>query len=762
MKQPTKKRALAMTPLTEDANVLSVDDKPAGARRRSSPVEVQSAQERHDQRKSWFLAEAAKQAPNRALMAKCEAYYDSRPWTREDAEEVRSRGQNPVVYNEIKPTIDWLIGTERRSRVDFYVMAEDDDEQAEEDAQNKTKLLKYLDDVNRAGFERSYAAEDMFKAGVGWLEVGLRGDKTNVPIFVGAESWRNILWDSSGNTRRDLSNSRYMFRIRVTDYDIALCCFPDKKVELERCVQTGDSVDVFRSWLAGNGLIAGLDAFGANQLDELDYMTSKPVDLFNPRKRVMLLECWSREPQRRALTDEGLGDPVTFKMRCSIMTEYDTLIEAWSPFRHEHFPFIPMWAYLNRQTGLPYSPIYPLLGPQEALNHRMSKSLYEASMNQLKIEAGALDESMDMEEVREELNSPDGIAVFANGALSGGRVQERPSAGKSAEQLQLAERDVMSIRSMSGIDTAARGLQSNLSSGVALKTNNDNTTLLNAELFDNLLLGRQLEGDITLSLAEQFVKAPMTIRVAGDGRKAERLKINAPQADGTYANDITTRRAHFVVGEQAWKQSYAEAAFETLMQVMTQLASAAPQVVINLLDVIFEMHPNLPRKQAILARIRSVNGQSDPDGKMTPEQQAEQQQKAAIAKAQFDAQMAKLQADIRHAQAQGTKLEADALLVRLEALYTSAQAAQVLVQIPGATPVADALLAAAGFQPEQGDPQALDPNIVPPATPQQPGMPAVQAPPLQLAGGAMQGIETPRADGIQPQPSQQPMHPEGV
>ena len=124
---------------------------------------------RFDQRKSWFLAEASRQGYNRAVMAKCEGFYDGTQWEFEDAETIRARGQNPVVYNEIKPAIDWLIGTERKSRVDFVVIANDETEEASDDAINKTKLLKYLDDVNLAPFERSYAVEDAFKAGMGWL-----------------------------------------------------------------------------------------------------------------------------------------------------------------------------------------------------------------------------------------------------------------------------------------------------------------------------------------------------------------------------------------------------------------------------------------------------------------------------------------------------------------------------------------------------------------------------------------------------------------
>lgn len=730
----------------------------AAAREATQPREVvMTAQERHEQRKAWFVAEAAKQGPNRARMAKCEAAYDSEQWSREDAQDVKDRGQNPVVYNNIKPAIDWMIGTERRSRVDFYVVAEDDGQEAEDDATNKTKLLKYLDDTNRAPFERSYAAEDMFKAGLGWLEVGLRGDRSGVPLFIGAESWRNILWDSN-DRRRDLSNARYLFRIKIVDFDVACAIFPDKRVQLERCIQEGDELSVFTSWMSGSGLISGLDAFGANS-DELDFITPKPVGLFNPRKRVMLLECWSREPQRRPASDDGLGDPVQFKMRVSIMTEHDTLIEAWSPFNHDQFPFVPLWAYINRRTGLPYGPILPMLGPQEALNHRMSKAIMEAASNQLMIEEDAIGETMDIEEIRAELNAPDGMPVFKTGALSGNRIRERPSAGAATQQLMLAERDIGAMNSVAGVTGENRGETTNATSGKAVIAKQEQGSLLTAELFDNLLLARQMEGDLTLSMSEQFIRAPMTIRVAGEGRKVERTRINEPQADGTYLNDITKRRAHFTVGEQAWKQSYAESAFASLMEVLTQLAAAAPQVVVNLLDVVFEMHPNLPRKKALLERIRAVNGQQDPDGKMTPEQEQAAQQQAEQAKAQYDATMAKMQADIQEAVARGEKLVSDAMKSRLEALYISAQAAQTLTQMPAATPVADELLRAAGFKDagaqQQGD--VIDPNAVPqgqaPEAPIDPSMgpqpPADGMAPAPLMGqGEAAGIETVANDGV--------------
>ncbi len=728
-----------------------------------------TVQERHEQRRGWFLAEASRQAANRAMMAKSEAFYDSEQISHDDAQELRDRGQNPVVYNEVFYVVNWLIGTERRNRVDFNVVAEDDDDQASEDAQNKTKLLKYLDDVNRAAFERSYAAMDAFKAGLGWLEVGISGDKNQAPVYVGAESWRNMLWDSMA-TKRDLSDARYFFRVRVLDLDIALALFPSKKAELEAAMVTGDKLDMFHGWTGANHIAGTLDSFARMDTDE-DFNSVNVIDIFNPRERVMILECWSREPVQRPIEQQGLGDPVTFRMRVTLMTELDTLLEAWSPFKHDRAPFIPVWAYRNARTGLPYGPIRPLMGPQEALNHRMSKSLYEASANKMEIEAIAIDaEGMDIEELRAEWNKPDGVAVYASGAISGNKVRSMKNEGAAAQQIMLAERDIATIRHMSGIDSAAQGLASQLHSGVALKTNNDNVSLLTSELFDNLLLARQIEGEMTLSLAEQFVVQPMTIRVAGEGAsQGERVKINQPQADGTFANDITARKAHFVVGEQAWQQSYAESAFQSLMEVMTQLAAAAPTVVVSLLDLVFEMNPHLPRKKQIVERIRKVNGQSDPDGSVSPEQQQEQKQKAAIAKQQFELQMAQLQADVALAKSKGAKLDSDGMLVKVTALYEAAQAAAVLAASPALTPIADAILASAGYVDEAGSPDTLGPAGTAPMQQPMPGQPTQSAaslatpqamqqaaasasPPLQQADGAQRGIETPRTtDGAPPQ-----------
>ncbi len=721
------------------------------------PQETKTKEERHEQRMAWFYSEASRQAVNRAMRAKCEAFYDSEQYEHADIATLEERGQKAVVHNEVKPTIDFLIGTERRSRVDFYVVAEDDDPQADDDAIAKTKAIKYLEDVNNGVFERSDVADDKFKSGLGILEVGLRGDKTGVPIFIGHVPWREFLHDS--RAKRDQSDARYNFRIKLVDLDVAIALLPDHEDALRAAIIQGDALSNFTGNIAAAGMLAGLDAFDTpTDGDGSRFNVATTIDLYNARERVMLIECWSREPQRRPLDEAGLGDPITFKVRVSIMTEQETLIEAWSPFKHERFPFVLDWAYRNKRTGMPYSPIFPLMGPQEALNHRMSRALFEASFNQHEMEAGAIDgEIMDVDDLRNELNDPNGIAVYANGALSGNKVRKVQSTGQVDAQLKMALFNRDSIRAMSNVNEENRGLSSQATSRVAMDAKAERGSVGTAELFDESLRARQAEGEMVLSLIEQFMTGPITIRNSAEqgGGRFERTKLNQPQPDGTILNDMAARRAHFVIGEQAWKQSYAEAAFASLMDVLTQLASSTPQIVVALLDVVFDMHPNLPRKKAVLERIRAVNGQADPDGKLTPEQQQAQAEKAQQAKAQFELQMAQLQADIRKANASGLSLETKAMADKVTALYESAQTAMVLGQAPGITPIADQILASAGFIDESGTPDTITGGAAPidghvPTAPLQTEAGYRPAPALMQADGAQQGIETARPDGAQP------------
>ena len=702
---------------------------------------------RFQRRKSWFTMEWQRQEANRYQMALDEDYYDSLQWTEGEAAAVRARGQNPVVYNEIKPTIDWLIGTERRMRRDFKVLSRNSEaKEATQDAEIKTRLLKYLADVNRTPFERSQAFDDAVKAGLGWLEVGITNDPEQEPIFVRAESWRNMIHDSLGS-RIDGSDWRYLFRFKEVDLDIAQAWFPDKAAELERASNAGLDGGSDEGW---SGIFPSMGLIGRANMPAKYINYDADAWINNPRKRVLLIECWNFEPVSEPSGINGMPR-VRMKMHVSIMTKLETILESPSPYNHNKFPFVPVWCYRRKRDGLPYGVARPIRGPQDDLNKRMSKSLFEASSRNIRMEKGAIDKAvMDVEEIRAEENSPDGVAIYADGALSGNRVLVGERKSDANFQLMIAQEDKQSIRSVSGVSMEQRGGQGNVIAAKGIIAKHEQGALLTAEPFDNLLLAHQMEGDLSTALIEQFYTDEKTFSITGDRFKLDYTTINkVDPVTKEKLNDVTRYKANFVTGDTPWRQTLAEAAFESAMQMLGQLAPVAPAVVASIIDLVFEWS-DLPNKQLIVQRIRQATGAVDPDEGETPEQLELKRQKAMLAQAQFQAELAGLRAAVAEAQAKGEKLSAEGMAKRLETVYMAAQAAQVAIQVPGAMVVADQLLESVGFVDESGQgtgatvPAGAAPAQPEPAAPAAPG----GMPPPQQADGAMSGIETPAPDGV--------------
>lgn len=698
-----------------------------------------SERERHERRMSWFVGEAYRQSANRAVMAKCERYYDQHQTPDERRREVEARGQTVVQYDQITPQVDWLIGTERRMRVDEKVMPRRTlDPQTQADAENKTQLLKWVDDTNRTVYHRSASWDDMCKAGMGWLEIFATRDDDGWTVAKKAIPWKHCLWDSLGLEKTGTEAMRYFFRMKAVDLDMALAHYPKKRVELLKCATVGTDMQALRSWMGVPGHMLNLDSlYGRDEMDD-GYGLSMPSDLFNVRQRVLIVECWSLEPVAGS-NSMSVDDPVRVMPMVSIMTEFDTLWEGPSPYNHGKIPFVPYWGYRDKTTGQPYSIIKRLLDRQDALNKAMSRALHDISTDQTHLEADAVDdEVMTLDEVLTELADPNGVPVFAKGALTQEKVKVVKNTISAENHLAFADRLERSMQASAVVNRESTGGGSQYTSGAALGQRNDQSTVQTAELFDGGLLARQLEGELTLSVMEQYMVDPMVIPSKNAKGEPTAIALNQRAPDGSIHNDITQCRARYVITEQPWRASLGQAQFESLMLVLKDLAGPAPQVVMALLDVAFE-YADIPNKQQIVERIRSVTGQRDPSAPITPEQQAQMQKQAQMADAQFQHQLGMLQAQLRKAMADAAKseaeggqsqvkslqLQADAWVKQLEALGLAATVAMQAAANPALTPVTDSILASVGI----GDMHpAAHPLALPDSIPQAPIAAPVQAP----------------------------------
>lgn len=630
------------------------------------PLDTDAAREEHRRLLAWFYHERDKQLENRLEQATDADFYDSLQWDPEDAAAVRERGQMPLVYNEIAPMVDWIIGTERRSRVDWSVLPRTEDDV--DIADTKTKVMKYVADINRTAFARSRAFSDAVKVGVGWMDDGVRDDPTQDILYSKYEDWRMVLWDSA-SYEHDLSDARYIFRWRWVDEDVALMMVPDRAEQIRSAVEDAAVI---------NTDFDDVDS----ESNLMSMQTNATEGIGNTRRRVKLIECQYRKPSRVHIVDDGPlqgsifneGDPqaayirdrggslvdrVMMRVHTALMTETDLISLAPSIYRHNKFSLTPVWCYRRGRDRLPYGVIRRVRDMQQDLNKRASKALFMLNTNQIIADEGAVD---DWNLARDEVDRPDGLIVKNQGK----EFTIRRDTDGATGQIQMMTLAAQSIQKSAGVSDENLGRQTNATSGKAIAARQLQGSVVTTEPFDNLRLATQVQGEKQLSLCEQFYTQRKAIRLTGTKGALEWVRINEPeeQMDGSirYVNDITASMADFVVSEQDYAGTMRNVMFESLNQMAGRLP---PEVALRLLTIAMDFS-DLPNKDEIAESIRRLTGERDPNKELTPEEQAQEQQamqqQAEMMQAQREAANLALQeqqAKIREINARAAQIEQD-------------------------------------------------------------------------------------------------------
>ena len=603
-----------------------------------SDLDSPEAHTEHSKLMSWFLLERDKQSSNRHEMALDQDFYDNMQWDPEDAATLRDRGQMPLVYNEVAPMVDWIIGTERRARVDWKVFprTEDDVDMAD----TKTKVLKYVSDINRVPFTRSRSFADAVKVGIGWMDDGVRDDPTQDILFSKYEDWRNVLWDSASYDL-DLNDGRYIFRWRWVDEDIACMMFADRKAQILSAIRDVGNMERY-----DQDDVSGFYDTG-NENDHHGSILSAGTYAMHDakRRRVKLIECQYRKPTAVKIVADGplkgqfvhdqdlamlhalaqhgssITERVMMRTHFAVFTEASMIAMGASIYRHNRYSLTPIWCYRRGKDRLPYGVIRRVRDIQQDLNKRASKALFLINTNQVIADEGAVD---DWNTLRDEVDRPDGMII----KKAGKDIEIRRDTDQSAGQINMMTLAQSTIQRASGISNENLGRQTNATSGIAIQARQLQGSVVTTEPFDNLRLAVQVQGEKQLSLTEQFYTEEKVVRLTGARGAIEWVKINTPelQPDGTtrYLNDITATAADFVVAEQDYNGTIRQVMFEQLGQMAQRMP---PEMSLRLMRMAMEFS-DMPNKDEIADQIRQLTGEQDPNKKMTPEQAQQQAQQA--------------------------------------------------------------------------------------------------------------------------------------
>ncbi|MEN5278918.1 hypothetical protein ABE527_18475 [Brucella sp. TWI432] len=684
------------SPIPTGANA----NEPVRAHKLDSPKMVQL----HRMLMSMFITEQDRQHENRREMAQEEDIYDNVQWNPEDAAVLESRGQVPLVYNVISASIDWITGSEKRTRTDSKVLPRRKEDS--KPAQRKTELMKYLADSNRSNFSRSRAFEDAVRVGLGWMEDGFQEDTDGEPLYTRYENWRNILHDSA-SMEPDLSDARYIFRMRWFDLDVIQQIFKERAGILQGSAQMSPGVN-------------GLDELSDDVTDqheiELDHnkhfgASSSTIGTY-VRSRVRVIEAWIRLPAETEKISGGMFsgeiyDPLspahqealesgeaeivkkpTMRLHVAIFSTAGMLYFGPSPYRHNQFPLTPVWGFRRGKNNLPYGLIRRLKDIQIDVNKRASKALHILSSNKIIVEEGAVE---DLDELAEEAARPDAVLVVKPGK------QLKLDADRELAEghLNLMSRSIAMIQQASGVTDELMGRKTNATSGRAIMARQEQGSLATAKFFDNLMFAEQVRGEKQLANIEQFMTEKKAFRITNQRGTPQYVDIN----DGLPENDIVRTKADFVLSQQDWQATTRAANFAALMDTMRNFP---PDVTLAMLDLILETS-DLPNVEEMVARVRQINGQRDPDADpndVSPEEQARQQaaaEQAALEKEQIMTALRKVVAETMLKEAQAQSIATKNVETKVDTQAKALAAATTAVQAPQTLPLADNILHESGF-----------------------------------------------------------------
>lgn len=710
-----------------------------------------------------FFTEIRNQPAWRARADKEMEYVDGNQLNSEILQAQKAVGMPPAIEPLIGPAIDAVLGLEAKTRTDWRLTADGTDGDGVADALNEK--LNHAE--RQSGADR--ACSDAFKTqvcvGVGWVEVMRETDPFKpFPYRCEAVHRNEIYWDFLSK-KPDLSDARYLVRRRWVDIQQAKLMFKEHADLIDRAsgrwtdryelsVDGSTSTDMGRAW----------DEERGSSIEEQEWMDSENA-------RVCLFEVWYRRwvevvilksPDGRVVEyDEanemhnaalasGMIQPqraIIAKMHRSYWMGPHKLYDGPTPYPHQDFPYAPFWGHREDRTGVPFGRVRGMVYLQDNVNSAISKIRWGLSAIRTERTRGAV--AYTDEVFRQQIARPDADIVLnaEHMAQPGAKFEVFRDFQLNEQQYKMLMDARLGIERASGVTASFAGQRGNATSGLQETTQIEQATQSLASLMDNFRYGRTKVGELLLSLIiEDMVGKPETVTIRGNAVLPDRdVALNQPTYDADtevqyLTNDVARTRLKVAMNDvpstPSFRTQQLAAMSEAFKSMPPQYQDVALPHLLSLMDI--------PNKQDIIQAIQEVKSQPSPEAE---HQKWERDYKDRELLARYNPEL--IAAEIK-------KTMADAVSTGVKSAFGAVQAGQLIAQMPQIAPVADVVMANAGYKapnPAGDDPNFPQPNIAVPPGPVNPGDTSPQTPtdptsmPSSPMAGENMGINTMQAEG---------------
>lgn len=420
----------------------------------------------------------------RKLSERDRDYYDNKQLTAAELAALKKRGQPDVIINRIQTKVNYLLGYEASQRTDprgFPRTPQDEDASGA-----VTDALNYVRDATDLAQTFSAAWENMLVEGSAGIEVGVtpRPDG-NADITITSWDWDRLFADPHSR-KHDYSDARYLGGVIWMDEDQARDRWPDAedvigKTVTEEQSQTYSDRPAWKTWASPG-----------------------------TRKRIRVVQMYHKE-----------GD----KWLWCIFTKGGKLASGEVPFVDQdgvsRCPLLMQSAFVNRKNER-YGFVRALIGPQDEINKRRSKSLHLLMGRPFRYEEGAID---DVDDTKAELARANGAVKVNPGFADGFALLDNSQELQGhIGLLQEAKNEI----DLLGPNAAMQGKGDRSASGRAIMANQQGGQIEIYRLVDRHANLKRRTYMMIWTLIRQYWTAEKMIRVTDDEKNVRFVGLNKP------------------------------------------------------------------------------------------------------------------------------------------------------------------------------------------------------------------------------------------
>lgn len=570
-------------------------------------------------------------------------------WSEEDRAVLEEMNRPAVVFNRVGPVIDSVCGTEVNNRQQVQYIPR----QAGDSGVNEllTGAAQWVRDNCDAEDEESDAFFDVCVCGMGWTETRMDyTDEQEGQVLIERIDPLSMRYDPAAK-KRNLTDARWLQREEWMTKDEIEATWPesDELIEEQGLGTDEDNVtqphDATNAWLYKKDAIAYDPKSGKFLVIHHQWFTLQCYYRVADPTTGNVIEIDEERYEKIEEQMLKIGVPLqsvkqTRKVFKQAFVSGATVLEkGLAPSQKAGFTFKCMTGKRDRNTNTWYGLTRAMSDPQRWSNKFFSQILHIINSNAkggLMVEDGATDNPRKLEA---DWAKADSIVTFNEGALSGGKVQNKPTPSYPLGPEKMMEFSIQSIRDAAGVNLEQLGQANRAQAGYLEAQRKESGMTILAGLFDSLRRYRKLQGRLLADFIKLYLSDGRLVRIVG-GDGIERY-IPLLRQDDTMQYDV-------IVDESPTSHNVKERVFGMMMQMMPTLAKMGLPVPPELIDY-------MPLPSGLTEKWKQqINAQ-----KNNPQAQQMQQ-------AQQQLDMAGRQANVR-------KLNADAVLKETQA-QTTAQA----------------------------------------------------------------------------------------